>query len=30
VAWALDFGVGTVCLLAAALAFVAGMPWYRV
>jgi peptide/histidine transporter 3/4 len=30
VAWALGFGVGTACLLAAALAFVAGTPWYRV
>ncbi|KAJ1296064.1 hypothetical protein BS78_01G270400 [Paspalum vaginatum] len=30
VAWALGFGVGAACLLAAALAFVAGTPWYRV
>ncbi|RLN43091.1 hypothetical protein C2845_PM01G48450 [Panicum miliaceum] len=30
VAWALGFGIGTACLLAAALAFVAGTPWYRV
>ncbi|PAN48192.1 hypothetical protein PAHAL_9G366500 [Panicum hallii] len=30
VAWALGFGVGTACLLVAALAFVAGTPWYRV
>jgi peptide/histidine transporter 3/4 len=30
VAWAFGFGVGTACLLATALAFVAGTPWYRV
>ncbi|KAL6641527.1 hypothetical protein ACP70R_019708 [Stipagrostis hirtigluma subsp. patula] len=30
VAWALGFGVGTACLLVAAVAFVAGTPWYRV
>jgi peptide/histidine transporter 3/4 len=30
VAWALGFGIGTACLLVAALAFVAGTPWYRV
>ncbi|XP_062206075.1 protein NRT1/ PTR FAMILY 8.3-like isoform X2 [Phragmites australis] len=30
VAWALGFGVGTGCLLVAAVAFVVGTPWYRV
>lgn len=30
VAWALGFGVATLCLLMAAAGFLAGTPWYRV